>query len=289
MGMGFIVLVIAMLLAAINYGNNIIFFISFLLISLMGNSAWQTRRQLKSASVSAFAIAPRHATEPGGWQIQILSELPNPAITLRALGAEPIVCALPAATAIVLELPLAPLLRGNFPAPVILLSTQYPIGLWTAERALSWDNQRQWVYPKPQGQAPLPQAQLADKKSAASTAANKGDEQFEHLRSYTAGDALNKIAFKQFARTGQLVTQHWQSDLTESDEIQINFNQMPGSIEANLSQITQWVLQLSAQNRAFTLNLPGNAPLRGHDTRHRQQCLEALALFLAPPQNQGAR
>jgi uncharacterized protein (DUF58 family) len=290
MGIGFIILVIAMLLAAINYGNNIIFFISFLLISLMGNSAWQTRRQLNSCSLSVFAIAPRHANESGVWQIQLSSQLPNPAITIKALGADSVVCALPAATTMRVDLPLAPLPRGNYPAPIILLSTQYPIGLWTAERAFHWAGQRQWIYPAPQGNAPFPRADLVGKKPATPVAANQGDEQFDHLRAYTAGDALNRIAFKQFAKTGQLVTQHWQSDLTASDEIQINFNQMAGSIEANISQITQWVLQLSTLHIAFTLNLPGHAILRGHDARHRQQCLEALALFLAPPvQNQGAR
>lgn len=289
MGIGFIILVIAMLLAAINYGNNMIFFISFLLISLIGNSAWQTRRQLKSCTLSVYAIAPRHAPEAGVWRIQIASELPNPAIHIKALGAGSIVCALPAATPIGIDLPLAPLPRGNHPAPIIVLSTQYPIGLWTAERRFHWANQHQWVYPEPIGKAPFPRTNLAEKKGGSTAAHHEGDEQFDHLRGYTAGDAINRIAFKQLARTGQLVTQQWQSEFAESDEIHINFNQMPGSIEANISQITQWVLQLSNRHIPFTLNLPGHALLRGHDDRHRQQCLEALALFLIPPvQNLGA-
>lgn len=289
MGLGFIILVIAMLLAAINYGNNIIFFISFLLISLMGNSAWQTRRHLNSCRLSVYAIAPRHAPEAGVWCIQITSALPNPAINASALGAEPRVCALSAGTSLTVELPLAPLPRGNYPAPIIVLSTQYPIGLWTAKRAFHWPNQHQWIYPEPRGEAPFPRADLAEKKATGSTAPYLGDEQFDHLRNYTAGDALNRIAFKQLAKSGQLVTQHWQSELMQSDEIHINFNQIPGSIEAKISQITQWVLQLSTQHKAFTLNLPNHALLRGHDARHRQQCLEALALYLAPPaQNPGA-
>ncbi|HQT42747.1 MAG TPA: hypothetical protein PLD79_02050, partial [Halothiobacillus sp.] len=113
---------IAMLLAAINYGNNLIFFISFLLIALMGNSAWQTHRQLKGCDIAVRGIAARYAPRPGSWALKLDSKLQNPAITLRAEGAEPLVLAVSAGKSILVNLPLPALPRGRHRTPTIILS-----------------------------------------------------------------------------------------------------------------------------------------------------------------------
>jgi len=293
-GLGFIVLSVAMLLAAINYGNNLVFFISFLLMALMGNSAWQTRRQLKSCQIRTLHPTPRVDGEEGLWPVQIESTLNNPSIQIQAeqILADPMqanrpqvtedkhqTLNLPAGQIQRIALPLPPLPRGRYATPDILLSTRYPIGLWTAQARWVTPPLWQWVYPKPSGDAPLPTHTSAANADNIEASLQSGDDQFDHLRVYVPGDALSRIAFKQYAKSGQLVTQHWQSSEVAHDDIILDYSALPGSTEARLQQLARWIRLLSTDHRPFTLKLPGEGDRQGGDVAHMTRCLEALTLF----------
>ncbi len=282
-GFGFIALSIAMLLAAINYGNNLVFFISFLLLALMGNSAWQTRRHLKSCQIQPLSPPPRFDGEAGAWPVQIESSLNNPSIHIQAINqngeAEPLTLNLTAGRTERVELPLPPMPRGRYATPDVVLSTRYPIGLWTAETRWASLPHWQWVYPKPVGEAPLPANVLPAHAENADVSLQSGDDQFDHLRTYVPGDALSRIAFKHYARSGQLVTQHWHSSEAIHDEIILDYSQLSGNTEMRLQQLTRWILSLAADHRAFTLKLPGESDRHGADSTHVTHCLEALTLF----------
>lgn len=278
-GFGFITLSIAMLIAAINYGNNLVFFISFLLLALMGNSAWQTRRHLKSCQIQPLSPPPRFDGEEGMWPVQIESSLNNPSILAQADEAEHLTLSLTAGRTELVDLPLSPMPRGRYATPDVLLSTRYPIGLWTAETRWASLPYWQWVYPKPVGEVPLSTNVLPAHAENADVSPQSGDDQFDHLRTYVPGDALSRIAFKHYARSGQLVTQHWQSSEAIHDEIILNYGKLTGSTEARLQQLTRWILSLSADHRPFTLKLPGEADRQGADSTHVTRCLEALTLF----------
>jgi len=285
-GLAFIVLAIAMLLAAINYGNNLVFFISFLLISLMGNSAWQTRRQLKSCQIHTGAIPPRYAGEPGIWPVVLESALNNPAIAIRIDedGAQaPLIQSVLIGMQVEISLTLAPSVRGWHAAPDIMIGTNYPIGLWTAQCRIVTPQTRQWVYPRPRGNQPLPcapQAETTPQPAAMTTA--QDDTHFDHLRPYVPGDPMSRLAFKQWARTGQLVTQHWVGTLGRTQEITLDYSRMSGDHEVRLEQLAQWIERLSQTQDCFVLRLPGQMERRGSGAGHRRDCLEALTVFQTP-------
>lgn len=282
-GLGFIALAIAMLLAAINYGNNLVFFISFLLLSLMGNSAWQTRRHLKSCQIQPLNPPVRFDSEDGAWPIHIESRMNNPSVLIQTLSQRkqtpPLQLNLAAGQIKRIELPLLPMPRGRYAMPDVVVLTRYPIGLWTAQARWACIEHMQWVYPKPEGDLPLPTHAKPAQAELAAAARSSGDEQFDHLRAYVPGDALSKIAFKHYARSGQLVTQHWESNEAANEKIILDYNALSGSTEARLRQLTRWVLWLSADHRPFTLKLPGIADQQGMDSTHVTRCLEALTLF----------
>lgn len=286
-GFGFIALSAAMLIAAINYGNNLVFFISFLLLALMGNSAWQTRRHLKSCQIQPLSPPARFDGEEGAWPVHIESSLNNPSIHAQAITqtvnqageVEPITLNLIAGRTERIELILPPMPRGRYATPDVVLSTRYPIGLWTAQTRWASLPYWQWVYPKPVGEAPLPTNVLPAHAENADISLPSGDDQFDHLRTYVPGDALSRIAFKHYAKSGQLVTQHWQSSEAIHDEIILDYGQLTGSTEVRLQQLARWILSLAADQRPFTLKLPGEADRQGADSTHVTGCLEALTLF----------
>ncbi|WP_322628722.1 DUF58 domain-containing protein [Halothiobacillus sp.] len=285
-GLSFIFLVIAMLLAAINYGNNLVFFISFLLISLIGNSAWQTRRQLKSCQILTGDIPARHAGEPGIWPVVLESSLNNPAIAIRIEGngaAPSIIKSVLIGVQVSISLPLPPTTRGLHTAPDIVFGTNYPIGLWTAQCRIVTTQTRQWVYPRPRGNQPLPRApqtEISPQSAAVTTA--QDDTHFDHLRPYVPGDPLSRLAFKQWAKTGQLVTQHWIGTQGSAHETNLDYSNMGGDHEVRLEQLAQWIEWLSQAQDYYVLRLPGQMERRGRGPRHRQDCLEAITVFQTP-------
>lgn len=280
-GLAFIVLAIAMLLAAINYGNNLVFFISFLLISLMGNSAWQTRRQLNGCRIQTQAIPASFAGDTGIWPVVLTSTLNNPALTIlvRDGGMEAALNrSVMAGSPTRCTLPLAPRIRGRHPAPDIQIGTNYPIGLWTARCRVSSPECPRWVYPQPRGHHPLPPAPNAS-EGAKPQRRIDDETEFDHLRPYVPGDPFNRLAFKQWAKTGLLVTQHREADSKMSGKYIIDYNDVPGGIETRLEQMALWIENLSQRRLSFTLRLPGHGDRVGKGDRHRQACLEALAVF----------
>ena len=277
-GFAFLALAATMLVAALNYGNNLIFFISFLFISLLINSSWQTWRSLASAEISGGFIPPHFADEAGQSTLRVRANLPNPAVTIWLDGHMAGQIGWTAGDS--QHTLIHPLLaRGVYPSPTWILVSRYPLGLWTATRTLPAAPSAHWVYPERRGSLPLPDAPASPDAGAPISRPDQ-DEEFDHLRAYQPGDAHSRIAFKSYARTGQLVTQHWTGQRrTANGGFLLDFTAVPGDTEQRLSQISAWIDWLSADNRSFILRLPGAPDLIGHDAAHRLACWQALAGF----------
>lgn len=285
-GLAFIALAIVMLLAAINYGNNLVFFISFLLIALMGNSAWQTRRQLRACTLHLGDIPPRHAGDSGSWSIRIESSMTNPALAIRPVEDESstaLVRNVQPGVPCICPLSLAPHARGYVPAPDIEIATNYPIGLWTARCRFTPSTVMQWVYPRLQGTLPLPGTAGDDTSNEHPNPMPHTQTEFDHLRAYVPGDPLAHVAFKQWAKTGNLLTRQHAAEPDNGGEYLLDFNQVPGNTEERLEQLAVWVTWLNAHQERYILRLPGQPDLSGPGLGQQRLCLEALTRFRPPP------
>ncbi|ANJ66404.1 hypothetical protein A9404_02525 [Halothiobacillus diazotrophicus] len=281
-GLAFIALAIVMLLAAINYGNNLVFFISFLLIALMGNSAWQTRRQLRACTLHLGDIPPRHAGDSGSWSIRIESSMTNPALTIRPLDDTPaptLIRNVQAGVPCPCSLTLASRSRGYHSAPDVEIATNYPIGLWTARCRFSPSGVMQWVYPRLHGSLPLPGTAGENKSPEHPNPAPLTQTEFDHLRAYVPGDPLAHVAFKQWAKTGNLVTRQHAAESGIGREYVLDFNQIPGQTEQRLEQLAAWIVELSVHQAPYILRLPGQPDHPGLGAEHQRRTLEVLTRF----------
>lgn len=277
-GLAFILLAITMLAAAINYGNNIIFFISFLFVSLLINSAWQTWRSLAAAQVSIHPIPPHFAGDTTHTTLRVQASLPNPAVTLvlDEVEIQPLGWATGESEH---QISLPPYPRGAHPAPRWQLTSRFPLGLWTATRTLPAELALHWVYPRRIGSHAYSFVATPGDTSDAPLAA-VGEEEFDHLRPYHPGDPLSRIAFKSYARTGQLVSQQWAGQAQMNPGLPLlDFASIPGNTEQRLSQLSAWIDERAEGNRPFILRLPGQPDRVGHDSAHRLACWQALARF----------
>ncbi len=277
-GLAFIALALAMLLAAINYGNNLIFFISFLFISLLLNSGWQTWRSLSAARIELDGVAPHFADEPGRSTLHVQARLPNPSVSVwldDLLVADLGWAAGSSHYALLLPL----FARGVYAAPRWAVSSRYPLGLWEARRVLPKAAETRWVYPARVGSLPFARAPVLNPRDAGDARAMT-DEEFDHLRPYVPGDAQSRIAFKHYARTGQLVSQQWAGQVAaQSGEVLLDFSEVPGTTEQRLCQLSAWIDALAVGDQRFTLRLPGLADRSGQDAAHRRACWQLLAGF----------
>ncbi|MEN8259449.1 MAG: DUF58 domain-containing protein, partial [Pseudomonadota bacterium] len=66
----------------------------------------------------------------------------------------------------------------------------------------------------------------------------------------------------------------------KAPELWLDWEQTPGGdIETRLGRLCRWVIDADNSGSPFGFRMPGLALQPGRGARHREKCLEALALF----------
>lgn len=154
------------------------------------------------------------------------------------------------------------------------LRTAYPFGwfrAWTYVQA----SLTAFVAPRPRGDRPLPAAAADLRKALRSE--TRGDEDFAGLRAYAPGMPLKHMAWKVLARGGEPAVRVY-TDLGAHPEW-LEWSALEGlEAEARLSQLCRWVLECeSGFRRPYGLRIPGAEIAPGRGAPHRAKCLRALA------------
>ena len=164
--------------------------------------------------------------------------------------------------------------RGWLNMEPFKLETRYPIGLF---RAWAWffPDARCLIYPQPAVKPPpLPRTGGGTGKRA-----RKGEgDQVHGIRQYREGDPMKRVAWRSSARHDQLYTREMETPRDESCEL--NWAALSGvPTEQRLSILTAWVLMADHKQVPYSLVLPDETIPAGLGDRHREKCLEKLALF----------
>lgn len=259
-GLGMGLVTVAMLAAAVNYGNNLIFFLAFMLLALMVNGIWQARRLIRPVQVATQGPAMRAAGKPGRWVIELRSPLAVPSLQLATAGGEtdPVVVSLPAGGVGRAELALPPAPRGYLPLPALILRTHYPLGLWLAECVVQPEI-GQWIHPAPVEDPAPPTAE--EEPDSGRRATEEGDP--TRLRAYQPGDPVRHIVFRHYAKTGRLVSRRPEGEPADAEPVTIDYERFIGSRERRLSSMTAALFRHEREGRPWRLLLPGHPPLTG--------------------------
>jgi uncharacterized protein (DUF58 family) len=196
-------------------------------------------------------------------------------IAVRRRGEPPVHVDVTGGEVASVQLPVVAPRRGLLRCGRLEVFTRYPIGLFHAWSYVDFDL-AVVVYPRPDpGAGAAPVQSHGDAQEGIPVA---GDEEFNMLRAYRAGDPPKLIAWKALAREQGLLTKDFSA--MASSELWLEWDQaLAPDAESRLSILCQWVLQAERFGQAYGLRLPGVAipPSRGEAQRSR--CLEALALF----------
>lgn len=276
-GAWFGVLLALMAIGGLNFNNNMTLMLVFLLGSVVMLTTLLAYRNLVGITVSAILAKPVFAEESAEFRVLLKNPEERQRFAIQVTAPESVDCAdiEPANTRRLHIRQYAPR-RGWLDLAPFRIENRFPLGLFRAWSVVI-PTARCLVYPKPSAHPPpLPQSGRGDQGKT-----KRGDgEHFHGLREYRPGDPLRQIAWRTSARQQKLYSREMETPRDESCEL--NWYLMgPGQTEAKLSVLAAWILRAERRQIPYSLEMPGAALPADLGERHRDACLEILALFQA--------
>jgi uncharacterized protein (DUF58 family) len=275
-GIGFMLLLLLMLVAGLNYANSLALFLTFLLVGFSLVSMQQCHRNLLGTCLQGATALPTFARRPGAVQLVLENPVSTPRLRIAA-GIEQAPASLvdlaPNGRQRV-ELTVAAPARGLVHIDRLKLTTTHPFGLF---RAWTWVHTplRMVVYPRPVGALPMPTD--AANKSGKLAKGGAGADEWLGLRPFRDGDSPRQVDWKAYAREAPLLVKEYSSS---GGELRMfRFDQLAGlPLEHRLEQMARWVVDAEAHGERYGIEIPATRIAPDHGPEHRHRCLTALAL-----------
>lgn len=275
-GLVFGVALFTMLLIAVNYNNGLAYGFVFLVAAMAAVSMLFTHRNLTGLEVAVADAAPVFAGDDARFPVRLHNGQPFLRQSVWLICGEfHGKCDVPALATAEVTLPVSTRTRGYFHPPGFRLSSAYPFGLlYTWSAAIPTDGAKGLVYPRPEGDQPLPVS--SPERFDAGAERREGDD-FVGLREYQPGDSPRHVHWKAAAASQTLVTKQFGGGASE--RLWLDWALTSGSTEARLSQLAAWVCQAERQDLRYGLRLPGRELEIDAGPAHRHDCLKTLALW----------
>lgn len=278
LGFAFGLMLFAMLLGSLNYANNLGLGLTFLLASLALVTMQACHRNLETLIASEAGTEPPFAGQDAIFQLALSN--PGGAVrcdleaTTAATVTDPV--SIPAGGEATVNIRVATRRRGWVVLDRVEIATRFPYGLFRAWAVLH-PGRRCLVYPRPADAAP-PAPPAPGLGGAGAT--RRGDDDFAGLKDYHPGDSPRHIAWKAYAKGGELLVKEF-SGAAEPVPI-FDLEQAPGAdLESRLSVMARWIVDAQARSETFGLRLPGLEIPPQPGEQQRRRCLAALAEFKA--------
>ena len=273
----------AMILTAATYNNNLIFILGFFMFALFVVVMLQTHYNVKGVRVRFRNAEEGFAGDPIGIHFELTQKR---AKWKRGLEVRSASRRFPALARVRLDLhpsdaarsgriEVTSKERGIFPVPDLILETFYPLGLFRAWKVLRSEGVLV-VYPRPQGASTLaPASSDSGQEELGLRTSPEGD--FGELRNYLPGESYHQIAWKHYARTGDLYSKvHWGE---EHRHYIIPSVRPGGDVERQLSQRSRWIQLALEENATFELQDDRGPIEPGQGFDQARRCWRRLAEF----------
>jgi uncharacterized protein (DUF58 family) len=274
-------MLVAMLIAGLNYNSNLGLAFAFLMVSMALVAMHHCNRNLLglqvdvTTEVDAFAgreanfeFVLRNESNVDRCDVEICCSTAAGVRSVPARSNESVPVAVPVSQ------------RGVTRIGQFELRTRYPFG-WFHAWTYVQGSLTVYVAPAPHGSRTLP---AAGGLGLVSRSELRGDEDFAGLRAYEPGVPLKHMAWKVLARGGEAAVQSFTGLAAQPEWLE--WDSLPGQdTETRLSQLCLWVLESEAAQHVYGLRLPGKEIAPALGAAHRFACLRALAVHgIAEPQ-----
>lgn len=275
-GWGFLGLIGCGFLLSINFSNNLIFAMTFLLIAIALVGWYFTRVNLVGLVVADWRVEPVFAGQLALYRMQVENRSGQERFGLRVeapglAGGEERSLRAGERVEMVLSRP-APT-RGPLPRLAATIGSAFPLGLFNARLGCG-ELPGCLVYPAPRGPQPLP-----EDRSNRQAHQNREAGSYTDMRRYAAGDPLSRISWKALARFDELYTKEFDGGQGQA-ALWLRWSDVQAAaVEDRLSQLCRWVVDAHRLGREYGLDLPGTVLPPANEESHLHCCLEALALY----------
>jgi uncharacterized protein (DUF58 family) len=268
-------MLVAMLIAGLNYNSNLGLAFAFLMASVALVTMHHCNRNLLGLRVDVTTEVDAFAGREASFEfvLQNESKVDRRDIEIRCMAATG-VRSVSARSSASVPVAIPVMQRGITRLGQFELRTRYPFG-WFHAWTYVQSSLTAYVAPAPQGTRTLP---AAGGFGSAYRSETRGDEDFAGLRAYEPGMPLKHMAWKVLARGGEAAVQSFTNLAAQPEWLE--WSSLQGQdTETRLSQLCLWVLESDAAQRVYGLRIPGMEipPARG--AAHRFACLRALAAY----------
>jgi uncharacterized protein (DUF58 family) len=289
-GLGFAVVVIVLLLAAINEQLNLGYALAFLLggVGLAGMS--RSHGNVRGLTLTLGHQAGSHAGQALQIEVQLSTGVKRQgsfSLMLNAQGQTPVWSDAPAGQmqSLSVSLPAAP--RGWHTVPRLRLLSRYPLGLFTV-----WGYwrpaQKLLIWPALEADAPpWPELGTGDVQQASQRLVPNSDD--AQLREWQRGDNLRQVAWKKSATrmASGLPPVSREGAQSVRQERWVDWADTQGlALEARLSRLATWLVQAEQEalhtTQAYGLRMPGHELPCHQGPEHLKACLDLLATWGQP-------
>lgn len=272
---GFCLLV--MLIAAINFENNLSYGLTFWLATLFTVAILHTYANLSGLTIRALRAQPAFPGQQSEFHLMIerSKQRDHFALYLKWPDSSEALVNLVDNDNVKVQLHMAVDKRGWFSPGRLLLESTYPLGLL---RCWTWVDLdlHALVYPRPLASANLPG--LASDIPDGAAAMVVGNDDFYGFRSYRKGDSLRQVHWKGLAKGQGVQTKQYTAYADRS--VWLDWELFPGlGTEQRLSHLCYWVLDFDSRGEEYGLRLPGLVIEPAVGEKHRDRVLKELALY----------
>lgn len=270
---------LVMLLGSMNYNNSLGYALTFLLGSMAMVSIIHTHQNLSQLIIRGGRHQAVFAGEIAYFNVCFSTEtsMQRNAVCVRSRANEIQILDVPAQDTVCIKLGMPAPQRGVLRCDSFLVFTEYPLGFMYA---WSWvrPDLRCVVYPRPD-ESTLP-AEFYSVQSGPKPLRDAEPEDFTGLRDYRVGDSPRRLAWKQLAQTGKLLTKQFSGG--SGSTLWLDWDALPNlPLEARLSRLCRWALECDKGGLPYGLRMPDRTIEPGTGKLHRHNVLKALALFKA--------
>ena len=274
-GLMLALVLVAMLIAGLNYNSNLGLAFGFLMVSMALVTMHHCNRNLMGLQVdvttevdafagreASFEFVLQNDSNVDRRDVEVCCSSATGICTAEAKSSETVAVSIPVPR------------RGLLRLDQFELRTRYPFGWFNAWTYVQ-GSLTVYVAPSPQGTRTLP---AVEGIGSASRSEARGDEDFAGLRAYEPGVPLKHMAWKVLARGGEAAVRSYSSLASQPEWLEWS-SLADQDTETRLSQLCLWVLESEAAQRVYGLRIPGReiSPARG--AAHRFACLRALAVY----------
>jgi uncharacterized protein (DUF58 family) len=280
-GIALALLLVAMLLAGLNYNSNLGLAFGFLMTSLVLVAMHHCHRNLQGLIVDARGDVDAFAGGTAHFEFLLHNDaaIERCDIEIRCGDGAAVTTNVAAAGHQRAGVDMPVPRRGIARQPQFELRTRHPFG-WFRAWTYVQSPLTAFVAPEPRGTRTLPRAAASTGHAGHSDL--RGDDEFAGLRAYEAGVPLKHMAWKVLARGGEPAVRSYNAAAAQPEWLE--WSALEGlDAEMRLSQLCRWILDSHGERRPYGLRIPGVEIAPGSGPGHRSACLRALARHGEPP------